>query len=244
MRIECIFQPATIPLSYQYLFSSLIKNAISTSSEEKFVEVYYYGDKKTKQSKSFTFSVFMRNFEIAGECFEVKDEIRCIISSPEAELILHIYNGLLTAKEFQHKNYRLSLKRINLMKEQLPTKSEALFKTLSPIAIKSKKGEFIAPNHEEYDEALNYISNEIIKNIRESGLKEKLAFVPLQMKKQVVKQQHESFEALNENKTLYVEAYRGTFKLKGNAEDLALLTQTGLGFRRSQGFGNIQLVDG
>ena len=234
----------TIPITYHYMFSSLIKNAVSNSSEEKFEEIYFYGDKKTKQSKSFVFSVFMKNFEIIEDHFDVKDELKCIISTPDSELMLHIYNGLLESKKFKYTGYELSLIRVNLMKEKLPKCSEAVFKTLSPIAMKDKSGRFIAPDDNEYIHVFNYISNEILQNVRGYGLKEPLGFIPLQMKKQVVKLKHEEFAALNDQQTLYVNAYRGMFKLQGRPEDLALLVQTGIGFRRSQGFGNVQLLEG
>ena len=244
MRIECIFKGERIPVSYQYLFASAIKQAVSTSSEKKFKEIYYFRDKKTKQSKSFTFSVFMEDFEMKKDDFEVKGDTKLLISSPDSELLLCIYNGLLTKREVKYKGYELSLQRVNLLKEKLPAKSEVMFKTLSPIAIKSKNGVFIEPEDEECNNALNYISNEMIRGFRGYGLKSPLEFVPVEMKKQVVKLKHEEFKELNEDQILYVNAYRGMFRLTGDPEDLALITQMGLGFRRSTGFGALQLVDG
>jgi len=135
------------------------------------------------------------------------------------------------------------LQRVNLLKEKLPTKDEAVFKTLSPIAVKGKQGSFLDLEDDEYRDALNYISNEMLKRFRGFRLKEPLVFEPINLKKQVVKLKHEEFAMLNEEQILYVNAYRGTFRLKGDPEDLALITQLGLGFRRSSGFGNLQLVE-
>jgi len=244
MRVECIFKGERIPVSYQYLFASMIKGAIKNSSEEKFREVYFYGEKKTKQSKNFVFSVFMKEFEIVNDNFEVKGDIRLIVSSPDSELMLYIYNGLLAKRKFMYKGYELNLQRINLLKERLPIKGEALFKTLSPIAVKGRKGAFLDFEDEEYNDALNYISEEMVRGYRGYGLREPLEFVPVAMKKQVVKLKHEEFKGLNEDQILYVHAYRGMFRLKGDSEDLALITQMGLGFRRSAGFGCVQLVEG
>jgi len=244
VRIECVFEGEKIPVSYQYLFASIVKGSIETSSKEKFQEIYYHGDKKTKQSKNFVFSVFMKDFEVVDETFEVKGDIKLIVSSPDSELMLYIYNGLLVKREVKYKGYELTLKRVNLLKEKLPTNGEVLFKTLSPIAVKGKSGAFLDLEAEEYTDALNYISSEMLRDFRGYGLKKPLEFVPIAMKKQVVKLKHEEFEALNEDMILYVNAYRGTFKLKGDPEDLVLITQTGLGFRRSSGFGNVQLVEG
>jgi len=244
MRIECMFEPTVIPISYHYMFASLIKRAISSSSKEKFDEIYFHDGKKTKQSKSFCFSVYMKEFELTADCFQVNGELKCIISTPDAELMIHIYNGLLTSKTFKYKAETLSLLRVNLLKEKLPTSSEAIFKTLSPIAMRDESGRFIGPDAISYHDSLNYISNEIVTHVRGDGLKTPLTFTPTQMKKQVVKLKHEEFAALNEQQTLYVNAYRGTFKLQGDPADLALLAQTGIGFRRGQGFGNVKLIEG
>jgi len=244
MRIECVFRSDRIPVSYQYLFASVIKGAIENYSKEKFQEIYYFGDKKTKQSKNFCFSVFMKNFKMVKGDFEMKGDIKLIVSSPDSELMLYIYNGLLAKREVKYKDYKLILQRVNLLKEQLPTRDEALFKTVSPIAVKGKNGAFLDLEDEEYNEALTYISDEMIRGFRGYGLKAPLEFVPVGMKKQVVKLKHEEFKDLNEEQILYVNAYRGMFKLKGDPEDLALITQLGLGFRRSGGFGNLQLVEG
>ena len=244
MRIECIFRTQKIPVSYQYLMASVIKGAISSSSEEKFEEIYHYEDKKTKQSKSFCFSVFMRQFEMVEDEFKTKDGFSLIISTPDSDLLLHIYNGLLAKKAYQYKEYELFVLRVNLLKEQLPTKSLATFKTLSPIAIKDKAGKFLSPKMDvdEYTTNLNYTANQTLQNVRGFGLKVPLVFTAIDMKRQVVKLKHEEFKALNDEQILYVNAFRGVFELQGDPEDLALLTQTGIGLRRSSGFGNVQLI--
>jgi len=226
------------------MFAGLIKKAISLSSKEKFEEIYFHEDRKTKRSKNFVFSVFMKGYELKEEHFEVSGKLKCIISSSDSELMLYIYNGLLELQEFRYKGYELVQDRVNFLEEKFPTSSEVVFKTLSPIAMKNKSGRFIAPDDSEYNQNLNYIANEVLQSARGDGLKEPLVLVPLEMKKQVVKLKHQEFAGLNAKQTLYVNAYRGVFRLKGNPEDLILLVQNGIGFRRNQGFGNVQLLEG
>ena len=242
MRLECTFKATAIPITYHYLFASLIKKAIAHSSSEFYEEMYLYNDKKTKRSKNFTFSVFLNDYSIEKDEIDVKGNIKWVISSPSDKFILFLYNGLLDNKKFNYKEKTLILDKVRLMNEILPKESEVIFKTLSPIVIKNKIGKFIGPEDSEYIEALNYICNQNLKNIRGTGLKKALNFVPIQMKKQVVKQKHEEFKSINEEGILYVTAYRGIFKLEGDIEDLRLLTQAGLGFRRSQGFGLLALM--
>jgi len=105
MRIEVVFKGKKIPLSYQYLFASVIKGAIENSSKEKFQEIYYFEDKKSKQSKNFVFSTYLKDFEIVEDDFEVKGEIKLVISSPDSEMMLYIYNGMLAKREIKYKGY-------------------------------------------------------------------------------------------------------------------------------------------
>jgi CRISPR-associated endoribonuclease Cas6 len=244
MKLQVTYDSTILPNSYHYLFVSKIKKALSISSPELMDELYRYENKKNKKSKSFTFSVFMEDFERVGEEFNIKGNIKWTISSPDSEFMLYLYNGLLATKNFTYQNYNLTLQNIQLVKEQIPKTNEVLFTTLSPIAIKNQTGRFISPNDEEYEGALNYICDLTLKNIRGEGLKKPLKFIPVDMKKQVVKLKHEEFNALNDKSILYVNAYRGSFKLVGDVVDLQLLSQSGVGYRRSQGFGNIKVLVG
>ena len=119
-------------------------------------------------------------------------------------------------------------------------REEAVFKTISPIFIKGKDKRDIAAEDPNFGEELNYISEQILLNYRGYGLTEKLEFQPIDMKKKVVKLDIEAFG--DKRKLLSVDAYEGIFKLRGNPVDLTELNQLGLGFRRGQGFGAIELL--
>lgn len=242
MRIEVTFKGGIVPLSYHFLFSSLLKKAFSNSSKDKMKELYEYENKKNKKSKSLTFAVFFKDFEIKKDIVYAKDGIVWTVSSNEIDTMIHLNNGLLDIKEFKYQDYSLQFEKVRLIQEKLPQTKEATFKTLSPITIKNKNGNFISPEHLDYAVTFSYICNLILKNIRGYGLQEPIEFIPIRMKKQVVKLKHKEFEHLNNEGVLYVNAYKGTFKLKGNIEDLRLLSQVGLGFRRNQGFGMISLI--
>ena len=96
---------------------SLIKEAIKKSSEDYFKRLYFYNDKNNKQSKNFTFSFYIKNYEIYKEDFIVKDKVIMYISTPDLELGLNIYNGLINTKKFRYKHYEMSRHKISLLKE-------------------------------------------------------------------------------------------------------------------------------
>lgn len=242
MRFSCIFKTERLPQAYNMLFVSLIKEALKKSNPDYYEKLYFYEGRSNKKSKNFCFSVFIKNFEIINETLYVKDKVFFNISTPDYECGINIYNGLLKIKSFKYRDYNLEREKIFLAKEKRINGNEAVFKTLSPIFIKDKDNNFLNPENEEFNKELNYISDMILKNYRGCGLKVPLEFQSVLMKKKVVKEEIEDFTEITGKNTYYVNAYSGVFKLKGNIEDLEDLYKLGIGFRRSQGFGMIEVV--
>ncbi|UZN01390.1 hypothetical protein OL548_33990 (plasmid) [Lysinibacillus sp. MHQ-1] len=54
---------------------------------------------------------------------------------------------------------------------------------------------------------------------------------------------HDKFAKLNDKGILYMNAHEGNFILEGHPEDLSILTQAGLGFRRALFFGHIEMIN-
>ncbi|MTI53560.1 CRISPR-associated endoribonuclease Cas6 [Geosporobacter ferrireducens] len=242
MRLKCEYKASEIPITYQMMFVSLIKEALKISDSDYFQKLYEYGDAANKQSKNFTFAVYMKDYEIADEIFSIKDRVVLNISSPDLEFMIKVYNGLLKLNQFKYKDYLLNKIRIDLVKEKEITSSEVVLRTLSPICIKTKDHRFMKPEDETYVDELNYIADIVLRNYRGQGLKEKLNFTPLQMKKTVVKEEIRDYKANTEGKHLHIHAYAGTFKLKGNVDDLKDLYALGISFKRNQGFGMVEVI--
>lgn len=243
MRIKLELQCEKFPRFYNTLGTSLIKEAIKKSSEDYFKKLYFYNDKSNKESKNFTFSFYIKNYEIEKEDFIVKDKVIMYISTPDLELGLNIYNGLINTKIFRYKHYEMSRRKISLVKESEIFEEEAIFNTLSPICIKDITGKFIDVSNDNYVKELNYITNTILKNYRGYGLKRELEFENLNLKKIVVKEPLREFRNITNKEYQFVNSHKGMFKLKGDKEDLNDIYKLGVGFKRGQGFGNIDVVN-
>lgn len=244
MRIKIELVGEKFPRFYNTLGVSLIKEAIKKSSEDYFKRLYFYNDKNNKQSKNFTFSFYIKNYEIDKEDFIVKDKVIMYISTPDLELGLNIYNGLINTKKFKYKHYEMSRHKISLLKESEIFEEEVIFNTLSPICIKDISGKFIDISNDSYVKELNYISNIILKNYRGYGLKKELEFENLNLKKVVVKEPLREFKNITNKEYQFVNSYKGMFKLRGDKEDLNDIYKLGLGHKRNQGMGNIEVVNG
>ncbi|MDK2934540.1 MAG: CRISPR-associated endoribonuclease Cas6 [Clostridiales bacterium] len=242
MRISCRYKCNELPISYRMLFVSLIKDALKQSNEQYYKKLYEYGDKNNKQSKNFCFSTFISSYKLEGDLFKIDGYVFLNVSSPDQEFMLYLYNGLTRNKEFTYKNYQLTNGKLWLSKEKDISKEAVVCRTLSPLYIKDKNNESLEPTHENYQTELNYVSDHILKNYRGYGLKKPLKFIPLDMNKVVVKEKIKDFQEQTGKQYMYVNAYAGVFKLEGDREDLQILYQTGLGFRRNQGFGMVEKV--
>ena len=62
------------------------------------------------------------------------------------------------------------------------------------------------------------------------------------MRKKVVKEEIEGFKENTNKDIMYVNCYHGLFNLEGDIEDLNVLLKSGLGFRRSEGYGLFEII--
>lgn len=244
MKLSCEYKTEKIPIYYQMLFVSLIKEALKKSYKKYFESLYIYEEtKKNKRTKDFCFSVYMKNFSKEEDIFIIKDKVIFNISSPNYEFMIKLYNGLLNINNFKYKEFSINKVKINLVNDKEIQNGQQVFNTLSPICVKDKENKYLNIDDSNFDKELNYITNKTLENFRGYGLVEELKFYPMQMKKKVVKEDISTFRENTKKQYYYVNSYAGTFKLKGNVKDLKDIYMLGLGFKRSQGFGMIEVMD-
>lgn len=224
------------------MFVSLIKDALCRVNEEYYDKLYNFEGKNNKEIKPFSFAVMLKDFEMMGEEILIKDRVNLNITTPDYEFGINVYNGILNSRTFKYKEYMLEKLKISLVKEKHINEEQVVFKTMSPICIKDKNNNFIAPDDSAYVEELNYIADKALTAYRGYGLKQKLEFEKVLMKKVVVKEDIKAFKETTGKEIFYINAYSGIFKLSGDIEDLNFIYQTGAGFRKSQGFGMLEIV--
>ncbi|WP_246517672.1 CRISPR-associated endoribonuclease Cas6 [Clostridium aciditolerans] len=241
MRISVDFKTSRFPQANGMMICSLLKESLKKTNEEYFRKLYIYEDKKSKRTKNFTFSIYVKDYELQDGIFTVKDKITLNISTPDYECGINLYNALLNAKEFNYKNYTLYKQSIKLIREKQITEEEVNFKTLSPIYIKDKNNNSLEPDYEDFEKELNYISDIVLKQYRGYGLKKDIHFTKVDMKRRVVKMDITDFKDKTNKDIMYLNAYNGVFKLCGDIEDLRDLYMLGIGFRRNEGLGMIEV---
>ncbi len=246
IRINFTAKDKRFPLSYRMMITSLIKKALEESNEKYFKDIYYYEEKKNKKIKPFTFSVFFKNYSIEKEIVKINESGSILISTCDYNFGINLYNGLLKVKSYDYKKdeegFEIFITKIILEKEKEVNESRIFCKTLSPIHVRDRNNKPVDLMDENFIKELNYMCNLSLNTFKGEGLREEICFTPVKMKKIVAKEKIADFMKINENKNIYIQGYSGTFYLEGNIQDLKVVMQVGLGFRRSEGFGMIDLV--
>lgn len=243
MRIIIELNTTKIPLNYNYMILSLIKNNLSKENPMLYEKIYEDNTDYELRTKPFTFAVKLESFKIEDD--EVSLEKRVLLTVSTSDYIIGsvIYNSFLKVKDYEYQNkYKLQIGKVNVLKEKNINSNQVVFKTLSALILRNKEGKFLSPDDPNYEKELNYIANKVIKSYRGVGLKEDLKFEPVLMKKRVIKEKISGFEKNTGKEIFYITGYDGIFKLTGDKEDLNLIYKMGAGFRRSSGCGCLEIV--
>ncbi len=242
MRLRCEFRTDRIPVGYQMMFVSLIKQAIQNADKDYCTNIFQYEGKTNKKSKNYAWSVYLKDFEKKEDEFIINGSVIFNVSTPDYEFFINLYNGLLSQKEFEYKEFILNKVKISMEKEKSIDSGKKLFTTLSPIYIQDSSKAALDVEDEKFAKELNYIVDLSLKNYRGYGLRKALGFYPIAMKKKVVKQEIKAFTKNTDKKYHFVNSFAGEFVLEGDVADLRDIYNLGLGFKRGQGFGMIEVV--
>ena len=240
MNITVQFHTDRLPIAYRSCALSLIKECLRRGDEAAYQRYY-----SRPQPKPFTFSVFLKGFQMGTH------EIRLTgfdlhLSSAEYEFLIPLLNGLQRIERFQYKEYTITRGLIRYGRLQEIQSSRIIVRTNSPILIEDKNGRPLAPMDPSYSTELNNIADRMSRTLRGEPLRRELRIKPIDVKKTVVKERNDDYEQAwvkgkASGEFLYFTAYRGTFELEGDPHDLQWLLLTGLGLRSGYGFGHIRL---
>lgn len=207
----------------------MIKKGSSAYYEQLF-------ETNTRMMKPFSFATYIKDIEvddakINGEALHVT------VSSPSYELIMYLMNGSEKNKTYYYKNFSFTLKKKVLLPKPPTFTDNILFKTLSPLLIETKEKTPLLSTHDAFEKELNYYANLLLTEIYHRSLKQPLTIVDSAMKKVVIKENlHQK-----EKHPIYLTGNQGLIQLKGHREDLQAIYESGIGRRRSLGFGLLEV---
>jgi len=248
--------------NYRQYFLSLFKEAFKNSSEDgKDFFHRYYGEKTIKP---FTFSVYMPCKPVDKKLKLEGEYINLFFSTNDYEFLMRLYNGLLKISKRKDpfnlgKNKIEKIANINLLKEVKITKDTVSFKTLSPLLIRDPDdgSKYLIPefcnankefslmkkvSKEKFIEGMKISSEKLVKNFLNKD--EKMEFHIDESTISMIPVIHGSKnEKSHEEYMINYPAIKGHFKIEAKPDVLQLFYDIGIGARRSEGFGMLEVVE-
>ncbi|MFO7342825.1 MAG: CRISPR-associated endoribonuclease Cas6 [Bacillaceae bacterium] len=235
MRVQLAFQIDELPIGYRLGVLSVIKEMIKNGSTAYYEQIFETGK---HQIKPFGYSTYIKNLKIDGNKI-FGDELIVTVSSSSYEWMMHLINGSHKKKDYQYKNYRFYLKSKRLLPKVNISDPVVTFSTKSPILLERKEKGPVLSTDSLFEKEFQYISGLIIE-----GLANRKPYAPIRvlkaaMTKQVIKENlHQS-----EDRFIYLTANKGIIQLEGHPDDLQVLYDNGVSFRRSLGLGLLDVEE-
>lgn len=235
--IDFTTEKDNFPIEYRRFFMHFLKSCINDANDGKYYEKYY----QKSQAKNFTFAIFFDKPRFNSDSIELSsNRVKMIFSTSDQLTGLIFYSGFLEKK---NRKIRLSndnsmvLKNVTKIADPIIDNNKILVKMNSPLLIRSHCG---VSNKDYY---YSYVSESFTKEAKRvirfqldregfaddylKGLK----ITPIKCKKVIVKHYN-----------CMLEASLGNFMLEGNPAVLRYLVMNGVGSRKSEGFGMMELL--
>lgn len=252
MRFRVTFSTDKVPLLYRNVFMSFLKEVLQAtpSGKWRYRQLFSFGHgRRNKAPKPFCFAVrFLHDrdrFTQDQSMFYLRSPLVLYLSVADPGLAVDFYNGLLQDTLYPFHRGEFVLPRpesILPLRERPVPGEEVLFRTLAPVLVEDASGKPVLPweNYESFVRELNSCVHMMLLGTRGYGLKRDLSFEPVRLRKEVIR--HAVRERDEEFRVYTFTCFSGQFVLRGDEEDLMGIQVLGLGRRRSQGFGMVEVI--
>ncbi|MCR1900134.1 CRISPR-associated endoribonuclease Cas6 [Irregularibacter muris] len=238
-NIELTLSNENIPKDKNRIILSLLKHVYESYDEEYYRSLY---EEEKNKRKEFTFSIYMPNCKFTKEEIIIPEKkIIWNFSTSDMEEGIIFYNAVLAnkGKQYDIKNNSITINRVNMNKEKLITNDSVIYASMSPIVVREHHGDnkktwYYSLNEEKgkeiFKENLKYQLLDHFGEERKLDIEE----VDFQvLKNKEVKVKHYGIEVLSNICRIKVQA---------KPYILDYLYKSGLGARKSGGFGMLDLL--
>lgn len=239
MRLKADFKMSTdwLVKDYRSIFMALIKSVFMKYDPVLYTNLYGIEEQKRKVNKPFTFSVRFPQYKgTDGNKMLCGNIISLLFSSDEETLVTAFYNGLREKRKITiGENYPITfeLDQIQLLPFRRINTNKVLFRTISPILVNDKGSnlDYLSPAKPEFSKAFKQIIAIQANNFQISCTEEMIEFEINTMKKLPLSHYNQTMTS-----------WLGEFVLQAPANILQLVYDNGIGVRRSQGFGMLEII--
>ena len=252
MRIKLHFELENkiIPKDYRVLILSFIKHSLEKNFEKSYKEIY----ESKPIMKFFTFSIYLPKPKIEKDKIELdKNYFNAVFSIYDNKRFIEFYNSFNSMiiknneenKEHPYplKDNKMRLKNITMENEKIITSNRAIIKFLSPLVVRKheeitinekRKGKdiYLDFNDSDFNEQLNYSVTRLIKDLKLNGVNSNVKLEPCKSARKTIV----------DFKNVLIHSSIGEYIISGESELLNILYKTGIGSKRSGGFGMFDVI--
>lgn len=238
MRLKANLNMSTdwLVKDYRSIFMALIKSVFMKYDSALYSNLYGTDEQPKKVNKPFTFSVrFPKYGGIEGNRILCGNNVFFLFSSNDETLVTAFYNGLQKQRKIIiGNNHPITFEtdQIQLLPFRKIHSEKVLFRTISPILVNNKGNnlDYLSPINHEFPKAFKEIISIQANNFRIRCSEQMIKFDIKEMKK---------LPLTHYNQTMT--SWLGEFVLEAPVDVLQLIYDTGIGVRRSQGFGMLDI---
>ncbi len=238
--------PFLIPATYRRNIVSLIRESVRSTDTTMDIYTKYWGEGNAQSIKPYTFflsipGVNYINLKRKRYIEAHEDSVKLHISSSDSILLSIFHKWLNNNKLFNLFNINVEVAGISLKNIKTINSSSVTFKILSPVIVRDteiegrkRKGTgYLSCNDHDFEDSLSHS----ILNLCRRFL----------YNKRISRNDIEIDASLCAHSVIYhymetIPVTIGLIKIKADEDVLELVYNTGLGARRSQGFGMVELV--
>lgn len=233
--------PFKIPVDYRTEISSLIEKTILRAAPK--VHSHYWRD-LTEKALPFTFSLFIPQAQL--HLSESVHMLECStntlvfqFSSCDFDLLNYVYNGLMKVMgQCSLFDYTIQFRNFYFQKLKLINDTRVRFRILSPVVVHNRENKagkrYITLEDVSYSEVLTNSIEKLCRDFIKPDYhlnKNDIEIIPSLCSTTMVEHLSESIPATN-----------GIIEIRAPVEVLRLIYDAGLGTRRSQGFGMVDIA--
>mgnify|MGYP002681729619 FL=1 len=222
---------------YRSIFMALIKSVFMNYDPVLYANLYGTEEQKRKVNKPFTFSVRFPQYKgIEGNKMLCGSKLSLLFSSDVETFVAAFYNGLRAKQKIiigENIPITFELEHIQLLPLKKIQANKVLFRTVSPILVNNigSNLDYLSPEKPEFTKVFKEIIVVQANHFQIPCTEEMIDFEIKAMKKLPLSHYNQTMTS-----------WLGNFVLEAPTNVLQLVYDTGIGVRRSQGFGMLEIL--
>ena len=238
MRLKADLKMSTDWLNkdYRNIFMALIKNAFENYDPVLLNQLYGTENEKRKVNKQFTFFARFPDYKgIQGNRMNCGEKVTLYFSSPDEKIVIAFYNGLMYKRKIiigENFPITVSVQYVNLLPKKTIASDKVAFRTVAPVLVnETGSNYYLSPAVPEFSKAFKTVITQQANIFNIPCSEDMIQFEINSMKKLPLSHYNQTMTS-----------WMGEFVLEAPVKVLQMVYDMGIGVRRSQGFGMLDII--